>query len=95
MKFQRERHWRLPTAAACTCAALLMLAGCAGHETVKSSYLGTAAMTMDQVTQLLNQQGYTDISGLHENGRNWIGEGQKNGQVVSFDIAPDGTIHTK
>jgi hypothetical protein len=52
-------------------------------------------MSMDQVTQLLNQQGYTDITGLHENGRDWIGEGQKNGQVVSFDIAPDGTIHTK
>ena len=78
-----------------SCAALLVLAACVGHETVKSSYVGTASMSMDQVTQLLTQQGYSGITGLHENGQDWIGEGQKNGQTVSFDIAPNGTIHTK
>jgi hypothetical protein len=75
--------------------AILMLAGCAGHETVKSSYVGTASMNSDQVTDLLTQQGYTGITGLHENGRDWIGQADKNGQVVSFDITPNGTIHTK
>lgn len=78
-----------------SCSAILLLAACAGHENVKSSYVGTASMTMDQVTQLLTQQGDTGISGLHENGRDWVGGAEKNGQSASFDIAPNGTIHTK
>lgn len=52
-------------------------------------------MSEDQVTQLLTQQGYTGITGLHENGQDWIGEADKNGQMVSFDIEPNGTIRTK
>lgn len=78
------------------CAALLALLGaCAAHETVKSSYVGTAAMNEDQVTQLLNQQGYTDVTNLHENGQNWIGSASKGGQIVNFDIDKNGNIHTK
>lgn len=95
MKLQRDHSWRLPTAATLACSAVLALAACAGHETVKSSYVGTASMSTDQVTQLLTQQGYTGITGLHENGQHWLGEAKKNGQLVSFDIEPDGTIRTK
>lgn len=95
VKLQRDHSGRLSATVACTWVALLVLAGCAGHETVKSSYLGTASMSTDQVTELLTQQGYTGITGLHENGQDWIGEAEKNGQEVSFDIAPNGTIHTK
>jgi hypothetical protein len=74
---------------------LLVLAACAGREDVKSSYVGTASMNEDQVTQLLTQQNFTGITGLHKNGRDWVGEAQKDGQSTSFDIAPNGTIHTK
>ena len=38
----------------------------------------STSMTMDQVTQLLTQQGYTGITGLHESGRDWVGEAEMN-----------------
>lgn len=76
-------------------SCLLALAACAGRENVKSSYVGTASMTQDQVAQLLTQQNFTEITGLHKNGGDWVGEAQKDGQSVSFDIASNGTIRTK
>jgi len=74
------------------------LSGCTlfGGENVQSGYVGPAAMNQDQVTRLLNQQGYTDITGLHMNGSNWIGSAMnKDGRQVNFDIDKGGTIHTK
>jgi len=74
------------------------LGGCTlfGGENVQSGYVGPAAMNQDQVTRLLNQQGYTDITGLHMNGSNWIGSAvNKDGRQVNFDIDKGGTIHTK
>jgi hypothetical protein len=79
----------------CCAALLVLLSGCAAHETVKSGYVGTATMNEDQVTQLLNQQGYTEVTNLHENGQDWIGSANKGGQVVNFDIDKRGNIHTK
>ena len=67
-----------------------------GGEKVQSGYVGPAAMNQDQVTRLLNEQGYTDITGLHMNGTDWIGSAMnKNGRQVNFDIDKGGTIHTK
>jgi len=77
------------------CSILVTLAACAGREQVKAGYVGTASMDQQQVSQLLSQQGYTDITGLHQNGPDWVGEATKGGQTVTFDIDKDGTIHTK
>ncbi len=66
-----------------------------GGEHVHSGYVGTASLSEDQVTQLLNEQGYTDITGLHKNGSDWVGSADKDGQQVNFDIDKGGTIHTK
>jgi hypothetical protein len=67
-----------------------------GGARVHSDYVGTAALNQDQVTRLLNEQGYTDISGLHKNGTDWIGSAvDKGGQQVNFDIDKGGQIHTK
>lgn len=77
-----------------TAAALLGLAACS-HEHVKSEYVGTASMDEEQVMQLLNQHGFTDISNLHKNGADWVGSASKDGQAVGFDIDKSGTIHTK
>ena len=67
-----------------------------GGEHVRSGYEGPAALNQDQVTQLLNEQGYTDVSGLHKNGSDWIGSAiNKDGRQVNFDIDKGGTIHTK
>jgi hypothetical protein len=72
----------------------LVLAACA-HEDVKSGYVGPASLSEDQVSQMLQQQGYTGIAGLHKNDRDWVGAAEKDGHQVNFDISPDGTIHTK
>ena len=67
-----------------------------GGEKVESGYVGPAAMSRDQVTRLLNEQGYSDITGLHMNGNDWIGSAMnKDGRQVNFDIDKGGTIHTK
>lgn len=74
------------------------LGGCAlfGGEKVHSDYVGTAAMSQEQVTHLLNEQGYTDITGLHMNGSDWVGSAtNKEGDQVNFDIDKGGTIHTR
>ena len=50
----------------------------------------------EQATELLNEQGYTEITGLHKNGTDWVGSAvDKDGQQVNFDIDKGGTIHTK
>ncbi len=84
---------RLPLIVPLSC--LLVLGACGGHEDVKSSYIGTASMNQEQVTQLLTQQNFTEVTGLHKNGRDWVGEAQKDGHSVSFDISANGTIHTR
>lgn len=82
------------------CSGPLSMLGCAEvprheHENVKSSYVGVASMDQDQVTQLLNKQGYTDITSLHKNGPDWVGSAEKDGQMVNFDIDKNGTVRTK
>jgi hypothetical protein len=75
-----------------------LLGGCSmfGGEKVQKGYVGPASLNQDQVTQLLEQQGYSNITGLHENGSDWIGAAtNRSGQQVTFDIDKDGTIHTK
>lgn len=79
---------------AALCATLLLLAAC-GRENVKSSYLGTASMSEDQVTQMLNNNGYQSITSLHKNGQDWVGSATKDGTPVNFDIDKSGTVHTK
>ena len=74
---RRAREAGAAGTAAWSCALLLGLTACAGRETVKSSYVGTASMSTDQVRQLLMQQGYTRVTSLHENGRDWIGNAKK------------------
>jgi hypothetical protein len=39
-----------------------------GGEHVGSGYVGPASMNHDQVARLLNEQGYTDVMGLHKSG---------------------------
>ena len=75
-------------------AAFLTISACA-HENVKSGYVGPASQSQDQVAELLSQNGYTGITGLHKNGQDWVGAAQKDGQQVNFDVARDGTIRTK
>ena len=53
-------------------------------------------MTAQQVTQLLHNQGYTNVTGLHQNGDNWVGAATTStGNHVDFDIDKNGVIHAK
>lgn len=79
------------------CASLL-LSGCSvfGGEHVQKDYVGPASLNEQQVTHLLTQQGYTNITGLHKNGTDWIGAAtDPAGQQVNFDIDKGGTVHTR
>jgi hypothetical protein len=83
---------------AMTLTLLGALSGCSffGGAKVHSGYVGPAALNPDQVTRLLTEQGYTNITGLHKNGNDWIGSAvAQDGHQVNFDIDKDGTIHTK
>lgn len=82
--------------------ALLALGGCAmldrtsSSENVKSAYAGTASMTAQQVEELLQNQGFSDVTNLHQNGDNWIGAAVTSaGKHVNFDLDKDGMVHTK
>lgn len=77
------------------CSSALAIAACASHEDVRTAYVGTSSMTQDQVQQLLTQNGFTEVSGLHKNGMDWVGSGYKDGQAVNFDIDKKGVIHSK
>jgi len=52
-------------------------------------------MNEEQITRLLNEQGYTGITGLHKNGSDWIGAAMKGSVEVNFDVDKDGKITTK
>jgi hypothetical protein len=84
--------------------AALALSGCSmfggdrasSSEDVRTAYAGPAALDEQQVTRLLHDQGYSNISGLHKNGSDWIGAATtKTGAQVDFDMDKNGVIHTK
>lgn len=77
------------------CSLALTIGACASHEEVRTAYVGTSSMDQSQVEQLLSQNGFTEVSGLHKNGQDWVGSGYKDGQSVTFDIDRNGTIHSK
>jgi len=53
-------------------------------------------MTADQVTQMLHNQGYRNVTGLHQNGDDWVGSATTStGKHVVFDMDKDGVIHSK
>ena len=90
------------TAMVLTGAALLALSGCSlldrssSSENVRTAYAGPASMTAQQVDQLLHNQGYHNVTGLHQNGDDWIGAAvTSTGNHVDFDIDKNGVIHTK
>lgn len=83
-------------------ATLLALGGCSlldrssSSENVKTAYAGPASMTPQQVRQLLHNQGYTNVTSLHQNGDDWVGAATTStGNHVDFDIDKNGVIHTK
>ncbi len=83
-------------------ASLLVLGGCSlldrtsSSENVKTAYAGTSSMTAGQIEQLLRNQGYTDVNGLHRNGEDWLGSAlASSGTHVNFDIDKNGVVHVK
>lgn len=86
------------TPALIICLLTLSTGACSmfGGEKVQSDYVGTGSLDQSQVARMLAEKGYTNISGLHKNGQDWVGSAMnKDGQEVNFDIDKAGTIHTK
>jgi hypothetical protein len=84
------------------CVSALALSACSvfggarSSEDVRTAYAGPAALDQQQVTQLLNDQGYTHIENLHKNGDDWVGAATtRAGTQVDFDLDKNGVIHTK
>ncbi len=77
------------------CSSLLAVSACsARHENVRTAYVGTSALSEQQVTDILNRAGYQDVTNLHKNGSDWVGSATHDGSPVNFDIDKDGTIRT-
>ena len=80
---------------------VLLLSACSmfgsdSSEKVHSAYMGTGSMDQQQIGRLLTEQGYTDITGLHKNGADWVGSAiNRDGQTVNFDIDKTGNVRTK
>ncbi|HWG76476.1 MAG TPA: hypothetical protein VN660_06740 [Steroidobacteraceae bacterium] len=49
-------------------------------------------MSERSAVQQLHQQGYTQLTGLHERGTHWLGVANKSGARVQFDMDKDGSV---
>jgi hypothetical protein len=74
----------------------LALAACASlfaPDRGDSGGSAMAAMTEPQVRQLLLDQGYADIAGLHATGDGWSAAATRGGKAVTVDVDRYGIIH--
>lgn len=78
---------RIP-AAAC-CLAILAAACSAGRGPTRTA---NGAMSERSAVQQLHQQGYTQLTSLHQRGTHWIGVANKSGARVQFDMDKDGSV---
>ena len=86
-------------------AILVMgLAGCSsgnGEDTstvAPAASSGSSVQPLDQrqVTEVLEDRGYTNIANLRHAGSDWTGSAvNEQGQGVNFDVDPYGAIHVK
>lgn len=60
----------------------------AGGTVAYADQPGPDWMTKAQVTQKLNQMGYTNVSGLEADDGHWEGEAVHNGKIVEFHADP-------
>jgi hypothetical protein len=73
-------------------ALALALAACASDRG-DSGGSATAAMTEPQVRQLLLDQGYANVAGLHATNEGWTASATRSGKPVTVDVDRYGIIH--
>lgn len=49
---------------------------------------GADWMTADQLTQKLQEQGYSNVTGIEADDGHWEGKGVKNGRIMEFKANP-------
>lgn len=60
---------------------------------LQSGGTGSSRMSESQVRQDLKDHGYSNLSGLHQSGNDWMGSAtDSSGAPVNFDIDPGGVI---
>jgi hypothetical protein len=76
-------------------ALSVMLAACASGFGTDYGDGGSAAavMTEPQVHQLLLDQGYADVAGLHATADGWSASATRSGRPVTVDVDRYGIIH--
>ncbi len=55
----------------------------------------TAPMDQSQVKQRLEQQGYSNVQGIHKDRDGWTANAERNGQKVTVDLDNNGQVKTK
>ena len=76
-------------------ALSLALAACASGFGADDGEGGSAtvAMTEPQVRQLLLDQGYANVAGLHATAEGWSASAMRGGKPVTVDVDHYGIIH--
>lgn len=86
----------MPRLSTATLVLLLALAACSGMGGASSSSSGSsAAMTADQVSRLLRDQGYADIANVHREQGGWEANATRGGSPVTVEVDTYGIIHLK
>ncbi len=55
----------------------------------------TQPLDQSQVKQRLEQQGYSNVQGVHKRGDGWTANAEKNGQKVTLNLDNSGQVRTK
>ena len=92
---------RVPTAIAAAAIMLATLSGCHyfGSESSEapppSSGSSTAPINESQARQILQDEGYGNISNLHQTDNGWQASAMRNGQSTTVGVDNYGIVHTQ
>lgn len=91
---------RVPTAIAGAAIVLATLSGCSyfgsGSSSAPppSSGSSTAPINESQARQILQDEGYANVSNLHQTNNGWQASATRNGQSTTVDVDNYGIVHT-
>jgi hypothetical protein len=91
---------RVPTAIAGAAMMLLTVSGCSylglgsSSPPPASSGSSTAPINASQARQILQDEGYSNVSNLHETSNGWQASATRNGQSTTVNVDNYGIVHT-
>lgn len=91
---------RVPTAIAGAAMILLTVSGCSylgwgsSSEPPATSGSSTAPINESQARQILQDEGYSNVSNLRETNNGWQASATRNGQSTTVNVDNYGIVHT-